>query len=147
MEESGRYYDQTKLGDSFSRTTTVTETHLVLGAGLIGDFNPLHVNEEFAKKTRYGSRILHGMMTSAIMGGNTGMYFFGTAIAYLEHNVRFKAPVRVGDTLTCKWTITERVDKPQHGAGIVAMKGTCTNQLGVLVADADAKLLVAATPA
>ena len=100
MDDSGRWYEDVKVGDSFSRSITITDTHLVLGAGLIGDFNPHHVNDEFAKGSRYGTRILHGMMTSALMGGVVGMYFHGTAVAYLEHAARFKAPVRAGDTLT-----------------------------------------------
>jgi acyl dehydratase len=53
----------------------------VLGAGLIGDFNPHHVDDEYAKGTRFGTRILHGMLTSALMGAPVGMYFHGTAIA------------------------------------------------------------------
>ena len=63
----------------------MTETHIVMGAGLIGDFNPHHVNADYAKGTRFGTPILHGMLTSAIMGAAVGMYFHGTAIAYLEH--------------------------------------------------------------
>ena len=97
----------------------MTDTHLVLGAGLIGDFNPHHVDDEYAKGTRFGTRILHGMLTSALMGAPVGMYFHGTAIAYLEHNARFTAPVRAGDTLTTRWTVTARDDKPKHGGGIV----------------------------
>jgi acyl dehydratase len=92
------------VGDHFARSLTVTETHLVLGAGLIGDFNPHHVDETYAQQSRFGTRILHGMITSAIMGAPVGMHFHGTALAYLEHNTRFTAPVRAGDTLTTTWT-------------------------------------------
>jgi acyl dehydratase len=63
MDESGRAYDEVAVGDSFSRSITITDTHLVLGAGLIGDFNPHHVNEEYAKSSRFGTRILHGLIT------------------------------------------------------------------------------------
>jgi acyl dehydratase len=111
VDDSGRWYDDVHVGDAFSRTITITETHLVLGAGLIGDFNPHHVNDEFAKGSRFGTRILHGMMTSALMGGAVGMYFHGTAVAYLEHSASFKAPVRAGDTLLTTWTVVERHDQ------------------------------------
>ena len=142
MDDSGRWFDDVKLGDSFTRSITITETHLVLGAGLIGDFNPHHVNDEFAKGSRYGTRILHGMMTSALMGGAVGMYFHGTAVAYLEHSARFKAPVRAGDTLVTTWTVIDLHAKPKHGGGVVVLRGVCRDQGGRVVAEADAKMLV-----
>lgn len=142
MDFIGRGYDEVAVGDRFSSALTITESHLVTGAGLIGDFNPLHVDESFARKSRYGGRILHGMITGAIMGGPVGMYFSGLAIAYLEHAVRFRAPVRAGDTLTTEWTVTGLTDKPAHGGGIVVLSAVARNQDGVTVADADARMLV-----
>ena len=144
MDGSGEWFDDVAIGDTFRNTVTITETHLVLGAGLIGDFNPHHTNEEYAKQSRFGTRILHGMMTSALMGAAVGMYFHGTAVAYLEHAARFKAPVRAGDTLTSTWTVTAREDKPRHGGGVVTLAGSCRNQHGAIVAEADAKMLVQA---
>jgi ribose/xylose/arabinose/galactoside ABC-type transport system permease subunit len=90
---------------------------------LLGDYNPLHVDELFARESRFGGRILHGMMTSALMGGPVGMHFHGTAIAYLEHNARFLAPVRPGDSLVIEWTIVELTPKPHHGGGMAALAG------------------------
>jgi acyl dehydratase len=138
-------YDEARVGDTFSAAVTITETHLVLGAGLIGDFNPHHVDETYARKARYGGRILHGMLTSAIMGAPVGMYFHGTAIGYLEHNVRFVAPVRPGDTIRTTWVIVDKSDKPKHGGGIVSLDGECRNQDGTVVATAQAKMLVGDT--
>ena len=125
---------------------TITDAHLTLGAGLIADFNPLHVDETFARKSRYGSRILHGVLTSAILSGPVGMYFAGTAIAYLEHNTRFLAPVRVGDTLTLHWRVTGKEDKPRHDGGVVTLRGEAVNQDGIVVARAEGRMLVAASP-
>jgi acyl dehydratase len=144
---SGRWFDDARVGDTFSSALTITETHIVLGAGLIGDFNPHHVNAEYAKTSRFGTPILHGMLTSSIMGAAVGMYFHGSAIAYLEHRARFLAPVRAGDTLTTKWTITDLLRKPKHGGGIVVLRGVATNQSATPVAEADAKILVALRPA
>jgi 3-hydroxybutyryl-CoA dehydratase len=141
FEASGHWYDDVRVGDAFASSITITETHLVLGAGLIGDFNPHHVNEEYAKSTRFGTRILHGMITSALMGAPVGMYFHGTAIAYLEHAARFKAPVRAGDTLTTTWTVTATHAKPTYGGGIVVLEGVCRNQDGIVVAEAEGKML------
>src|SRR6185503_16949238 len=133
MHFEGRSYDQLAVGDTFAESMTVTDTHITLGAGLIGDFNPLHVNQEYAQQSRFGARILHGVMTAAIAGAPVGNYFAGTAIAYLEQNNRFTAPVYAGDTLTSTWTITEKIDKPNSNGGLVLMTATCSNQKGVVV--------------
>ncbi|MFO1414995.1 MAG: MaoC family dehydratase [Burkholderiales bacterium] len=138
----GRWFDECAVGETFGSTVTITEAHIMLGAGYVADFNPLHVDEEFARKSRFGGRILHGMLTSAMMGGPVGMHFHGTAIAYLEHNARFLAPVRPGDTLTIAWTITRLAAKPAHGGGIVEMTGTATNQAGVVAAETTGKIMV-----
>ena len=142
MDFVGRGYGSVAIGDTFSSSVTVTDAHLVLGAGLIVDYNPLHVDHEFASRSRYGSRILHGMLTSALMGGPVGMYFSRYAVAYLEHAARFKAPVRVGDTLRIEWRITALLDKSSVDGGIVTLAGVCQNQAGTLVAEADARMLV-----
>ena len=139
----GKGFNQTVVGETFSTSLTVTEAHLVLAAGLFGDFNPLHVDDSHATQSRLGGRVLHGPFTSALISAPAGMYFHTTAIAYLEHNCRFKAPVRPGDTLKTTWTIVERLEKPGHGGGILVMQARCTNQRGDLVAEADGKMLVA----
>jgi 3-hydroxybutyryl-CoA dehydratase len=139
---SGRWFDDVHVGDTFSSALTITETHIVVGAGLIGDTNPHHMNAEYAKASRFGTPILHGMLTSSIMGASVGMYFHGTAIAYLEHRARFLAPVHAGDTLTTTWTIGELHDKPKHAGGIVVLNGVAANQADVVVAEAEARMLV-----
>ena len=143
----GKWYDEVNVGDTFGSSLTVTETHLVLGAGMFGDFNPLHVDEEFARQSRFGGRILHGPFTSALVSASAGMYFAGTAIAYLEHACRFKAPVKAGDTLTTVWTVAETSAKPKHRGGIVALRGETKNQRREIVVEADGKMLVASRPA
>ena len=139
----GKWYDEVKVGDSFASSLTVTETHLVLGSGMFGDFNPLHVDEEFSKKSQFGGRILHGPYTSARVAAPVGNFFAGTAIAYLEHTCRFKAPVRAGDTLATRWTVTAKVDKPKHKGGIIEMQGQAINQRNELAVECEGKILVA----
>jgi acyl dehydratase len=138
----GKWYDEVAVGERFGTSVTVTETHLVLGSGLFGDFNPLHVDEEFSKKSMFGTRILHGPFTSALVAAPVGMYFARTAIAYLEHHCRFKAPVRPGDTLSTEWTITEKLDKPKHKGGIVVLRCVSKNQKGEIAVEAEGKILV-----
>jgi 3-hydroxybutyryl-CoA dehydratase len=142
----GKWYEEVSVGERFGTRVTVTETHLVLGSGMFGDFNPLHVDEEFAKKSMFGSRIMHGPFTSALISAPVGMFFAGTAIAYLEHSCRFKAPVRPGDTLKTEWTVTEKLDKPRHKGGIFVLSGVSTNQHGEVAVEAQGKILVSAKP-
>ena len=139
----GKHYDEVAIGESFGSSLTVTEAHLVLAAGLFGDFNPLHVDERFARASRFGGRILHGPFTSALVSAPVGMYFHSTAIAYLEHTCRFKAPVRPGDTLKTTWKIVDKLDKPKHAGGIVVLTGEAHDQNGSLVVEAEGKILVA----
>ena len=143
----GKWYDEVSVGESFGAGLTVTEAHLVLGSGLFGDFNPLHVNEEFARRSMFGTRILHGPFTSALVAAPVGMYFSGTALAYLEHACRFKSPVRPGDTLDTQWTVTEKIDKPKRKGGIVVMRCVSRRQDGEVAVEAEGKLLVASRPA
>jgi 3-hydroxybutyryl-CoA dehydratase len=80
MHPAGKWFEEVAVGDRFSSRMTITETHLVLGAGLIGDLNPHHVDDEYARQSRFGTRVLHGVLTSAIMGAPVGMHFHGTAV-------------------------------------------------------------------
>ena len=144
---NGKWYDDVRVGERFGARVTVTETHLVLAAGMFGDFNPLHVDQEFARKSRFGTRILHGPFSSALVSSPVGMFFAGSAIAYLEHACRFKVPVRPGDTLATEWTVLEKLDKPKHRGGICVLRGVATNQDGALAVEADGKILVSSRPA
>ncbi len=142
MTIRGRRYGEVTVGQAFTESMRITEAHLSLGAALIGDFNPLHVDEAFARRSRFGGRILHGVITSAIIGAPAGMIFAGSAIGYLEHNCRFLGPVRAGDTLTTTWTVTGLDPKPRHDGGIVHMRAQCMNQRGERVAEANGAMLV-----
>jgi acyl dehydratase len=142
MVFKGRAFDEIAVDETFTDALTVTETHIVLAAGMFGDFNPLHVNQSFGENSRFGGRILHGPFTSALISAPVGVFFAGTAVAYLEHACRFKLPVRAGDTLTTTWTVTEKIDKPKIDGGIAAMTAVCHNQRNELVAEADGKIML-----
>lgn len=138
----GRPYGSVRIGDVYTRQVPITARHLDEGARLIGDFNPLHVDEDFARASHFGGRILHGVLTSALMGAELGMAFAGTALGYLEHNARFLAPVKIGDELTITWRVTALIDKAKHRGGIVVADGEAVNQRGECVAVAQGKMLV-----
>lgn len=137
-----RTFEETRVGEKFLHAITVTETHLVLASAIFADFNPLHVDERFAKRSMFGGRIAPGPLTAGIMAGVLGNYFGGTAMALLEHKTVFKAPVKPGDTLYTEWEVQGKAWKERLQGGIVRLKGVCTNQEGQVVAEAESQLLV-----
>lgn len=142
---TGRGFNEIRIGDQFPSAMTMTETHLVIGGGLFGDLNPLHLNQQFAEQGPFGGRIAHGFLTSAFMAAPLGHVFYETAVAYVEHTCKFKAPVRPGDTLNTVWTIVGMEERAKHQGGLVHLEGVCTNQSGVTVAEARAQFIVRRT--
>jgi len=143
---TGKTFPEIQDGERFSSAMTVTESHVVLAAGLFGDFAPLHVNEVFAKRTRFGTRIAHGTLTTGIMAGVLSSYFHGTAIGYLEQYVRFLAPVNIGDTVESEWEVVGRESKEKLGGGIVSFKIVCRNQHGTPLLEGTAKAIISSQP-
>ncbi len=142
MNFLGKAFDEISEGETFGQTLTIDASHISRACGMFGDFNPLHSDAEFCANSRFGRPILHGPMTSAFMSASIGMYFYGTAVAYLEHNCRFVAPVFAGDTLSVQWTITQTLDKPRSNGGIAVLRGECKNQRGEQIAEASGKILL-----
>lgn len=142
MNFVGKFFDELKQEETFGQSLTITTAHISQACGMFGDFNPLHSDAEFCAKTRFGEPILHGPMTSAFMSASIGMFFYGSAVAYLEHNCSFVAPVFAGDTLTVTWTITELLDKPKTNGGIAVLEAECVNQKNEVVARANGKIML-----
>ena len=142
MNFLGKAFDEISEGETFGQTLTIDASHISRACGMFGDFNPLHSDAEFCANSRFGRPILHGPMTSAFMSASIGMYFYGTAVAYLQHNCRFVAPVFAGDTLSVQWTITQTLDKPRSNGGIAVLRGECSNQRGEQIAEASGKILL-----
>ena len=126
----GRYLDDIEVGLQFERTTTITEAHIVMAAGLFGDFAPLHVNQTFAESTRFGTRIAHGPLIVGLLAGTLSTYFHGTAIGYLEERLKFVGPSLPGDSVTCSLRVSELTEKPKLGGGIVRFEAVAINQHG-----------------
>jgi 3-hydroxybutyryl-CoA dehydratase len=97
------------VGMSASFSKTITEADLVLFAGVSGDNNAMHVNEEFAASTAFGGRIAHGMLTASVISAAIANKLPGPGTIYLGQNLRFKAPVRPGQTVHATVTVTDIV--------------------------------------
>lgn len=135
------------MGLELTGAATLTETHVVLAAGLFNDFNPLHMDETAAQAGPFGRRLVHGPTVLGIMQGTLGNAVMGTGIALLEASFRFLAPVFIGTTVRYVWRVVELHDKPHRHAGIVLLEGICRRADDeVVVIRATDKLLVSDRP-
>ena len=126
------------VGDSFSKSRLVTDELVRAFAEVSGDYNPIHLDDEFAKTTRFGRRIAHGMLSGAFISAVLGYELTERKIIYLSQTMKFTAPVYIGDTVTTTSTVKEmREDK-----GIVTMETICTNQDGDTLVKGEAVLMV-----
>ncbi len=130
-----RSFESFRVGDRGEFSKTVTEADVVLMAGISGDLNALHLDEAYGRRTRFKSRVAHGVLTvSFISAANT--LLTGPGFVYLGQEVKFLAPVRIGDTVTATSEIAElRTDKQ-----ILRVRTSVRNQHGEMVADGMAGL-------
>jgi len=105
----GYYFEDLEVGMSSTYAKTITETDIVLFAGMSGDNNPVHLNHEFASATMFEGRIAHGMLSAGFISTVLGTKLPGPGCIYLSQNLKFKAPVRANDTVTAKVTITNMI--------------------------------------
>ncbi|HZH33580.1 MAG TPA: MaoC family dehydratase [Pyrinomonadaceae bacterium] len=127
-----------KIGDKFSTSKQITDSVVRAFAEFSGDFNPIHLDEEFAKTTRFGKRIAHGMITGALISAVLGYKLRERKIVYLSQTMKFVAPVFLDDTVTVTATVTKlREDKP-----VVTLETVCTNQAGETVVKGEAVIMV-----
>jgi 3-hydroxybutyryl-CoA dehydratase len=121
LNGQGFYLEDLKIGMTASYAKTVTEADVVLFAGISGDTNPVHLNEEFAKETMFQGRIAHGMLSASFISTVLGTKLPGPGAIYLSQNLKFKAPVRCGDTVSATATITDIVTEKKR----VVMQTIC----------------------
>src|SRR6186713_2428630 len=101
-------YADIKVGDSDSVSKTITEGDIVSYAGITGDFNPVHINAEFASESMFKERIAHGMLVSGFISAVIGYHLPGPNTIYLGQELKFTAPVKIGDTVTAQATVMEK---------------------------------------
>jgi acyl dehydratase len=140
-------YEDLEVGMRWrSGARTVTEADIVAFAGVSGDFNPIHVDAEHAAGTAFGERIAHGALVLAIATGLRQQQgtFRGTLRAWLGmREWRFRAPVKIGDTISVDSEVAELRETKDPGAGLVIQGVTVRNQRDEVVADGEFATLVA----
>ena len=130
-------FAEIKVGDMASMAKTVTEYDVYTFAGVTGDFNPVHIDAEFAKTTMFQGRIAHGMLSAGFISAVLGTALPGKNTIYLGQELQFKAPVKIGDTVTATVEVLEKIE----GMNRLILRTTVTNQDGVLVTDGKATVL------
>ena len=129
------------IGFKTTHVKTITEADINLFAEVSGDFNPIHMSEEYAKKTFFGSRIAHGVIPIGLL--SAAMAKLPGLVIFLSQSVRFLKPVRIGDTITA---IAEVIDM-HPDKGFVTLKNTCINQSGEVVVEGEASCRLYQEPA
>ena len=137
LDRHGYFLEDLTVGMSESFSKEVSDSDIVGFATVSGDTNPVHLEEDFARQTRFKERIAHGLLSASFISAVLGTRLPGPGCIYLSQNLKFRAPVRIGDTVTAKATITD-IDWDK---GKVSLETVCTVGDKVVV-DGEAQLLV-----
>jgi acyl dehydratase len=143
--KDARYYEELNEGDSWtSPRRTITEADIVMFAAMTGDHNPIHTDEEFAKTTIFGGRILHGPAGFAIATGLESRLGIkeGTAIAFLGMTWDLKGPIKIGDTIRVEQKVTGKRETKKPTAGIVFFHVQLVNQRDEVVQEGEWKIMM-----
>lgn len=127
----GKTIQELKIGDSAQILRTITEKDVYDFARVIGDFNPIHTDQAYAEKTPFKGRIAHGAFSIGLLSNVLGNLLPGHGTIYLSHEIRFLAPVRIGDTVTAKVEVIELILEKNRAK----FRTTCINQNGDMVVD------------
>ena len=130
--------DEFTVGQSATWTKTITEADVIAYASITGDFNPLHVDQVYAARSRFGERIAHGLLTAGLISAVLGMRLPGPGGIFLSQTLKFVRPVRLGDTITA----TAEVTAWNPAKRLLHLRTTCANQHGEGVVEGESVLLV-----
>jgi 3-hydroxybutyryl-CoA dehydratase len=145
----GRYFEEFEIGDEVeSPGRTITETDVVLFAGLSGDYNQIHTDAEFAKDTLYGERVAHGLLGLSVATGLASRMGFveSTAQAFTTLEWKFRGPIKIGDTIRLRAKVRRKKEIARLGGGFVIFDIAILNQRDETVQKGSWTILVRGTP-
>jgi 3-hydroxybutyryl-CoA dehydratase len=131
MAVKGKTIDELKIGDSAQISKMITEEMIDDFARATGDFNPVHLDHAYAEKTMFKGRIAHGLLSTCLLSSILGNILPGYGTIYLSQEVKFIAPVRIGDTITARVEVIELIPEKNRAQ----FRTTCLNQDGKIVVD------------
>lgn len=133
----GKTYDEIQVGDSASFSKTITESDIHCFSAISGDFNPIHVDEVYARTSPLGrkmqGRIAHGLISASLFSTVLAMYLPGHGTLYVSQTCNFRKPVKIGDTLRAECEVVEKMEKRR-----IRLATRCINQDGEVVLDGEA---------
>ncbi len=141
QELRGYYLEDLSVGMTSIFAKTVTEADIVMFAGVSGDTNPVHINQEFAEASMFKGRIAHGMLSASFISTVVGTRLPGPGCIYISQNLRFRAPVKAGDTVVARATVKEILPARRR----VVLTTVCTVGETVVI-DGEATMMVANRP-
>jgi 3-hydroxybutyryl-CoA dehydratase len=130
----GKTMNDLNVGDTAEFSKTISESDVYLFAGITGDLNPAHINEAYAQKTFFKTRIAHGMLSAGFVSAVLGNQLPGPGSIYVRQELNFLAPMRIGDTITARVEVIEK--NPEKNR--VKLRTTCVNQDGTKVTEGEA---------
>ena len=145
----GRYFEEFEIGDvNETAARTITETDVMLFAGLSGDYNPLHTDAEFAKGTYFGERVAHGLLGLSIASGLASRLGFieGTAEAFTGLEWKFRGPILIGDTIRVRLEVRKKKEMSRLGGGFVVLDVAVLNQRDETVQKGTWTVLIKSAP-
>jgi len=135
MAATTKYFEDCQVGETFHRRAkTITDAHFLFFAGLTGDHHPIHYDDEYAKTTRFGKRVAHGLLLTALTAvgaSSLSSVLEGSMIAFVEQSTRFLKPVLIGDTITPELEVSEVI--PKTDVGLLRLTTRVKNQRGETV--------------
>lgn len=137
-----RPFEEIEIGETASIAKMISEADIVNFAGIIGDFNPVHINPVYAKTTMFGERIAHGMLTASFISTLVGCCLPGINALYLSQEVKFVRPVKIGDTITAHAEVVEKIEEKRR----LVLKTVITNQREEVVVDGKAVVMIMKKP-
>ena len=142
------YFEDFAVGDRFkSPSRTLTDAHFLFFAGMTGDNHPIHYDDEYGKKTRYGRRVAHGLLLTSLtaVGASTlAPVIEESIVAFVEQSTRFRSPVFIGDTIQPEHEVIALERK--RSAGLLTLRVSLRNQQGEIVLDGEHRYLIAYRP-
>jgi len=131
-------YDSFQIGETASFSKTITESDVSNYAGITGDFNPVHIDQEYAKDSFFKDRIVHGMLSAGLISAVLGTKLPGPGAIYLSQDLKFKKPVKINDTLTARVEVIDK--KPEKK--ILKLNTSCFNQNDIEVLTGNAEVMI-----
>ena len=135
--DKGLTISQLSVDQTYDKKVTVTAEMIERFAEATGDYNPIHLDEEYAKETIFKTRVAHGMLSAGVLSGILGTEFPGVGTIYLSQTLKFMRPVFIGDEITFKLKVLELIQEKNR----IRIETVCVNQTGKIVVSGEALLM------